>query len=143
MSSLFKKAIQLITGDPSTSEPLKMPKNKTFKKLTERELLSLESKIGATVFGPIPNGHRREFFCLDETTWIWHEEWRDEKNALRQATTRYELHEKGVLKVQEGARYQYLDGDELKNFVLATRLYYEKVARDVYRRDPQTGQKFA
>ena len=143
MSTLFKKAIQLITGEPNTADALKMPKGKTFKKLTERELISLESQVGATVFGPIPEGHRREFFCLDENTWIWHEEWRDEKNVARQATTRYEIHEKGILKVQEGARYQYFEGSELKNFVLATRLYYEKTSREVYKREPQTGQKFA
>lgn len=143
MSNLFKKAIQLITGEPASPDLLRVPKNRPFKKLTERELLNLESRIGATVFGPVPVGRRREFFCLDEKTWIWHEEWADEKNIARQATTRYEVHDKGILKVQEGARYQYIEGAELNNLVLATRLYYEKVAREIYKRDPQTGQKLA
>ena len=46
-----------------------------------------------------------------------------------------------MLKVQEGARYSYLEGEELQNFGLAVRLYYEQVTRQVYRRDPATGQK--
>ena len=46
-----------------------MPKKQTrpLKKLTERELLQLESEIGSKLFGDVPTGHRREFFCLDET----------------------------------------------------------------------------
>lgn len=141
MSNLFKKALTLLTGTPATSDIFTVPKNRQFKKLTERELLRLESQIGSKLFGPIPAKHRREFFCLDETTWIWHEEWVDEKGHTQQATTRYEVHSNGILKVLEGARYQYLEGEELDNLVMAARLYYEQVARGVYKRDPQTGVK--
>lgn len=143
MTQFLKKTLSLITGTPVAPQALKMPKKRPFKKLTERELLRLESQAGTSVFGPVPEGHRREFFCLDEKTWIWHEEWKDEKGAEQQATTRYEVHEKGILKVQEGSRYDYLEGEELDNLILATRLYYEKVAREVYQRDPQTGAKLA
>lgn len=120
----------------------RIPKSsgRPFRQLTERELLTLESEIGAQIFGPVPKGIRREFFCLDENTWIWHEESLDRKNP--QATTiRYEVNERGVLKVQEGARYNYLEGEELKNFTIAVRMYYEQVARRVYQRDPATGNK--
>ena len=54
---------------------LKMPKNRPLKQLTERDLIRLESEIGAQLFGPLPKGRRREFFCLDASTWIWHEEY--------------------------------------------------------------------
>jgi hypothetical protein len=128
MSSVFKKALSLLTGTPESPDKLRMPKNRPFKKLTERELLNLESQIGAQLFGPIPNGHRREFFCLDE------------KGTPRTATTRYELHNNGILKVQEGARYKYIEGEELQNLRVAIRMYYEQVARKVYNRDPQTGK---
>jgi len=117
-----------------------MPKKRALKQLTERELLTLESEVGAKLFGPIPKGHRREFFCLDERTWIWHEEWLDEKHKLVISTVRYEINEHGVLKVQEGARYTYIDGEELQNFGIAIRMYYEQVAREVYSRDPATGE---
>ena len=140
--SVLKKVATLLIGDNNTSSVnwLKMPKKRVLKKLTERELLTLESEVGAKLFGPIPKGHRREFFCLDERTWIWHEEWLDEKHKLTTSTVRYEINEHGVLKVQEGARYTYIDGEELQNFGIAIRMYYEQVAREVYSRDPSTGE---
>ena len=42
---------------------------------------------------------------------------------------------------QPGPRYSYLEGDELRNFSIATQMYYEQVARQVYKRDPETGEK--
>lgn len=141
MASVFQKAVTLLVGDETSVDWLKAPKKRALKPLTERELLSLESEVGSRLFGPVPKGHRREFFCLDERTWIWHEEWLDEKKKLATSTVRYEINEHGVLKVQEGARYNYLEGDELQNFAISIRMYYEQVAREVYRRDPETGQK--
>lgn len=142
MSGVLKKALTLLTGDDTSLDFLKVPvKKRPLKTLTERELLTLESEIGGKLFGPVPAGHRREFFCLDEKTWIWYEEWRDETKKLQSSTIRYEVSQQGVLKVQEGGRYAYLEGDELSNFGLSVRLYYEQVARNVYHRDPATGNK--
>lgn len=145
--SVFKKAIGLIVGDPSTAiltMPKKHGKDRPLRQLTERELIQLESEIGAKLFGDIPAGHRREFFCLDEKTWIWHEEFKNaETGKMESRTVRYEVHETGILKVQEGARYSFISGEELKNLVAATTMYYEQAARHVYGRDPQTGQKLA
>jgi hypothetical protein len=138
MSKMFHKVMSLIVGDDSQSNTMRVPKNHSTPKLTERDLLRQESKIGSELFGPIPKGHRREFFCLDESTWIWHEEWKDEKGVERQSTTRYEVHPNGILKVTDGPRYQFIEGEELDNLVAATRFYYEKVAREIYSRDPQT-----
>lgn len=153
MSDLFKKALSLITGDPALigkSQPkaapvkqstdfLRMPRGKRSQPtITERQLISAESRIGAEIFGPVPQGARREFFNLDPTTWIWHE-----NDGQKETTVRYEIHDTGVLKVLGGARYEFLQGEELNRFVTAVQMYYERVAREVYRRDPQTGQKFA
>ncbi len=137
--SLLGKAYALLAGDTSIGKSKKRP----FKRYTERELITLESEIGAELFGPVEKGRHREFFCLDEKTWIWHEEWTDEKRHIQTNTIRYEINDQGILKAQEGARYSYLIGDELRNFVMATRLYYERVAREIYRVDPNTGQRFA
>lgn len=143
-SSVFQKAFKLIVGDASTVPGLAMPKKRPLKKLTERELIQLESEIGSKLFGDVPVGHRREFFCLDAKTWIWHEEFKNPQTGkLESRTIRYEVHAKGILKVQEGARYSYLEGEELNNLVAATTMYYEQVARGIYQRDPQTGQKLA
>lgn len=140
MTSVLKKTLQLLVGDDANVDWLTLPKKRPLKTLTERDLLTLESEIGSQLFGPIPAGHRREFFCLDEHTWIWHEEWLDEKKKLATSTIRYEVNEHGVLKVQEGARYSYLEGDELQNFGIAMRMYYERIAREIYKVDPETGQ---
>jgi hypothetical protein len=141
MNALLKKAFELLVGDGTSFDLTKIPasKKRPLKPLTERELLRLESTVGSELFGPLPAGHRREFFCLDDATWIWHEEWTDSQKKSHTNTIRYEIGEHGVLKVQDGARYNYLEGAELQNFALAVRLYYEQVARKVYKRDPDTG----
>lgn len=142
MGKVLKKALTLLVGENASFDlPLPNLRKRALVTLTERELLKLESEIGSQLFGPIPDGHRREFFCLDEQTWIWHEEWIDDSKKLQTSTIRYEINEHGVLKVQQGARYSYLDGEELQNFGVAIRMYYEQVARGVYNRDPETGQK--
>ena len=143
MSNVFKKALSLITGEDSISSTLRVPKDRPLKKFTERELIQLESEIGSKLFGEIPKGHRREFFCLDEKTWIWYEEWVDGAGKRHNTTVRYEVHSNGILKVQEGARYSFIEGDELNNLLAAATMYYEQVARGVYKRDPYTGQKLA
>lgn len=143
MSALLKKALYLLAGDDIKVPSLKMPKDiRPFKKLTERELIQLESQIGRELFGPIPAGHRREFFNLDEATWIWYEEFHDEAGLKHTITTRYEIKDSQVLKAQDGKEYEFIEGDELHNLTLAIQAYYERVMREVYKRDPATGQKF-
>jgi hypothetical protein len=145
MSNLFQKALQLITGDAdANANTLQMPKKHLFRKFTERELIQLESEIGAKLFGPVPAGYRREFFCLDENTWIWYEEGENAQTGqIEQSTTRYEVHDSGILKVQGGSRYTFIEGAELDNLIMATRMYYEQVSRGVYKRDPRTGKMLA
>lgn len=142
MPSIFQRTMALLTGDDYkvNTEWLKMPLSRNGKPLTERELLRRESEIGAELFGPLQAGGRRQFFNVDPTTWIWYEEWRDANGQQRSATTRYEVHKKGILKVQEGARYSYLDGQELQNLTTAIELYYNRVSREIYHVDPDTGR---
>lgn len=145
MPTIFSRALGLLIGDDQPSIQLKMPKvgKNPLKKLTERELIQLESDIGKNIFGSIVEGHRREFFNLDPNTWIWYEEYTDPAGIKKSTTTRYEVQEKAILKAQDGAKYSYLEGDELQNFGVAVQMYYEQVMRGVYKRDPNTGQKFA
>ncbi len=142
MADFFKKTFELLVGTEDASLlRISMPKKRQLAtKPTRRQLIQMESEIGGQLFGPVPKGHRREFFNLDEDTWIWHEEWVDRLGKSRTSTTRYEIHNNGVLKAQEGARYNFIEGEELDNFMLSTRLYYERIAREVYSRDPHTGQ---
>ena len=132
--SLIQKALELLTGNPS-------PKSRPLKGLTERQLIELESEIGRELFGPIPAGHQRDFFCLDDHTWVWYEEWTDVASGQkRSTTTRYEVHQNGILKAQDGTTYKFIEGQELRNLALAVRLYYEQTMRQIYKRDPYTGQ---
>lgn len=99
--------------------------------LTRRKLIEMESAIGGRLFGPVPSDRRREFFCLDDTTWMWYEQWR-ENGQIKQTTVRYEIQQQGILKVQEGARYSYLEGAEFNNFMNAIRAYGQQVRARVY-----------
>lgn len=110
-------------------------------RMSRRQLIQAESEIGRTLFGPIAKGGRREFFCLDEDTWIWHEEWigPDGKKAFK--TTRYEIRGNEIIKSQDGEKRTYVTGAELRNLVTAMRLYYDRVTRAIYHRDPATGRK--
>ena len=143
MKRILKKALNLVFADDSVAAIGRLrKKDRPLKKFTERELIQLESEIGVTIFGKKPaNVIRREFFNLDKDTWIWYEEIVDKDGKKQELTTRYEVQPKGILKVQPNYRYSYLEGDELQNFVLAVKEYYERVSRDLYKRDPQTGYR--
>ena len=93
-------------------------------------LVHHEAKIGGSLFGPIPKGHRREFFCFDRHTWVWHEEWKDENGAWQAVTTRYDVRPGGILKSQGGETYQRLSRQELTNFYRAVRLYTKQMSAE-------------
>jgi len=92
-----------------------------------RDAIREEAKIGGSLFGPIPAGSRREFFCLDEHTWVWHEEWTDGNNIRHARTTRYDVRPQGILKAQDGQPYQPLGRDEALRLLQAARRYKELV----------------
>lgn len=141
MATVFEKAAKLLIGSNVAADPTKKPEKRPFKELTERELIRLESEIGAKVFGPIKPGCRREFFNEDASNWIWYEEWIDSNKKRQSLTTRYEIHDNGILKVQDGKPYVYIKGQELKNLSIAIQMYYENVMREIYQRDHQTGER--
>jgi hypothetical protein len=97
-----------------------------------RNLMRHEARVGGTVFGPIPAGRRREFFCLDEHTWVWHEEWTDQNNKHQVMTTRYDVRPNGVLKSQNGSHYQPVKDQEALRLLKATRLYRDKINQQIY-----------
>lgn len=97
-----------------------------------RALIRREAKIGGELFGPVPAGGRREFFCLDERTWIWHEEWTDSRGQRQIRTTRYDLRPNGVLKFQDGQGYQRLSDREARNLRQAVQQYQKRVKNELY-----------
>ncbi len=96
-----------------------------------RKLIRIAAKKGGELFGPIPAGVRREFFCLDERTWVWHEEWTDANGKENVITTRYDVRPNGILKAQDGQPYRYLDKEEAKRLYKAARMYNKFVQTEL------------
>ena len=101
-------------------------------KLTYEDLINAESAIGRTIFGPIPEGHQREFFVAKKNVWIWHENWTDKFSGPQEMTVRYEVRPAGVYKKVSGKGYVKIDGDELDNFRRAARTYLKLVKTKLY-----------
>lgn len=85
------------------------------------------ARLGGQLFGAVPEGNRREFFCLDEHTWVWHEEWTDGSNIRHARTTRYDIRPHGIFKAQDGQPYQPLSYDEAYRLYLAATKYQQQV----------------
>lgn len=96
----------------------------------ERRFIKFESNIGRNLFGPIPAGHNREFFCLDEHNWIWHEDWINENGKRVVVSTRYNVRPGVVLKSQNGQAYHKVDDTEKKNLHQAVRQYTKLVSKE-------------
>ncbi len=97
-----------------------------------RKLIRKEAKLGGELFGFVSEGGRREFFCLNEYTWVWHEEWVDRKGVRRAITTRYEVRPDGVLKAQDGQPYRYVTPQEGRRLHKAVKLYNDRVHAELY-----------
>lgn len=97
-----------------------------------QKLIRHEAQVGGKVFGEVPKGHKRDFFCLDAHTMVWHEEWLDEKGERHVVSTRYDVRPNNILKSQNGGHYQEIDREEAYRLRDATNLYAENVKREVY-----------
>lgn len=103
-----------------------------FRRPSRAELINAESRLGSMIFGPIPAGHRREFFHDRENIWIWHESWTDTERRARELTVRYEVRPSGVYKKLSAGKYFRLEGAELENFRKATRAYLSLIKQHIY-----------
>lgn len=101
-------------------------------KPTRADLINAESRLGSRIFGPVPEGHNREFFHDRQNIWIWHEDWSDQAGHPRQLTVRYEVRPSGVFKKIAAGKYLKLEGDELENFRKATRAYLRVIKQHLY-----------
>lgn len=97
-----------------------------------RNLLRREAEIGGSLFGPVAKGGKREFFCLDESTWVWHEEWNDAKGQRHVRNTRYDIRPTGILKAQNGQGYRMVSLEEAENLMAAIQTYVTRVKSEVY-----------
>ncbi len=88
-----------------------------------RDIIRDAARMGGTLFGPVPEGSRREFFCLDRHTWVWHEEWTDASGMHRARTTRYDIRPHGLYKAQDGEPYQPVSSEEAQRLYAAATQY--------------------
>lgn len=118
---MFQKLLNTILNDKTNQRRADLYRN----------LIRHEAKIGGEVFGAVPRGHRREFFCLDEHTWVWHEEWVDQNRQTQVRTTRYDVRPDGILKSQHG-HYQPVSPQEAQRLYKAANIYATRVKRELY-----------
>ncbi len=117
MLNYIKKALSVPASEPEV----------------DKDIIRYEAKIGGGLFGPIPPKHKREFFCLDEHTWVWHEEWTDKLGRKQRVTTIYDVHPNGIFKIQGDLPHRRLNDEELQNFYQAVKLYGQKVGKELQR----------
>ena len=103
-----------------------------FNGLSHNELMDLESKWGATIFGPVPVGRQRGFFEHKKNVWIWYESWLDQAGAQQEMIIRYEVRPAGVFKRVSGQKYEKLSGSELDNFRAAAKNYLQLMKTKLY-----------
>lgn len=101
-------------------------------KLSYEELINAESMLGRTIFGPIPDGHQREFFEYRKNVWIWHESYVDPNGIMQDMTVRYEVRPEGVFKRPGNGNYSKIEGVELENFRKATHTYLDLIKTKLY-----------
>ena len=101
-------------------------------KFSYDDLINAESELGRTLFGPIPVGHRREFFRSKQNVWIWHESYLNDLGKLEELTVRYEVRPAGVYKRAGKGNYMKIEGEELNNFRRAAHSYLDLVKTKLY-----------
>ena len=98
-----------------------------------RDLIRQEAIIGRQVFGPIPEGHKREFFRVDKGTWVWQESWIDDNRQKQQRHTKYVLRDNDIVKSVNSGSYERVSIEEAKNFEAAVHDYVKRVDKEVYK----------
>lgn len=119
---MITKILKNVVGDRSKDRAAELHRN----------LIRHEAQIGGTLFGPVPAGGRREFFCLDDRTWVWHEEWIDDSGKRQTKTTRYDIRPSGILKAQDGQPYRPVSLQEAKHLQQAAQLYEQRIRSEMY-----------
>lgn len=99
--------------------------------IINKKLIKSEAQIGGTIFGDIPKGHRREFYCMDKHSWVWREEWTDKKGIRHFKNVRYNVRPNKLIKIENGI-YSVVGPNEAKRFFKATELYFEKISKELY-----------
>jgi len=120
LHKIVTSAVATVTGGPEAARAK-----------ARRSAIRRAAKIGGTMFGDIPAGVNREFFCLDKHTWIWHEDWVDASGTQQVRMVRYDVRPHGIFKSQEGHARQRVNYEEARNLLDAARTYHELVSQEL------------
>ena len=101
-------------------------------KITYDELVNAEGELGRTLFGPIPEGHQREFFMRKTNAWVWYERYRDAAGVMQELVISYDVRPNGVYKKVGNGNFQKITGSELDNFRVAAKNYLQLVKSRLY-----------
>ena len=115
---------------PSTQKPSRFDDRLSLKK----RLIRKEARLGGRLFGSLEKDQIREFFCLDENTWVWHEVWTDKTTKQKQRhTLRYDIRSDWIYKKQDNdSCWRELDQNESENFKKAVEAYRHSVLAKLY-----------
>lgn len=91
------------------------------------QFIRLESQVGGRVFGAIPAGRQRLFYCRDEHTWVWEEQTDDEI-----VTTKYDVRDDGIYKSHNDGKYNRVGEHEVIRLYEAALRYRDVIKREVY-----------
>ncbi len=122
---MLLKLLSRLSKRPSLRKPKTMAQ-------IEAEYLAEEAAIGGTLFGTLPEGVARLFYCKDPSTWVWQEAWTDNAGRPQTLTTSYHLSENAIFKNQANLPAQLLNEAEIQNFAKAVEWYHRLVMRNVY-----------
>lgn len=113
--------------------------------MTERELKIAEGKIGAAIFGPLAPNEHRVFFNDNRDSWFFYQEKTDLAKNKHSVTLHYEVRPEGVVRIsnQNGMKCELITGQELKNFIDATEIYYSQVMDKIYKSPVERNSQLA
>jgi hypothetical protein len=127
------------------------PKKINYKDLTPEVLINREGRIGASLFEKTDMMKVLNFHVEgpENKDWYFH----FVVGADRFVTNHYTILNDRVIKAisdtkmnpnnQDSVRFSDVEPEELANFMKATRMYHDKVLKELYNRDPKTGRLFS
>ncbi|MBI4100912.1 hypothetical protein HY441_00360 [Candidatus Microgenomates bacterium] len=107
------------------------PKKSTLEQRRQK-LMQQEMAIGSQLFGPIPQNRERQFYYLNNQTWVWNETVADGSGRKVTTTTQYQVLPDQIVKSQGGQTLSLTDAAEINNLFEAASWYYDLVAKRVY-----------
>ncbi len=113
--------------------------------LTDRELKNEEGKIGADIFGPINLNEARIFFNDNRKSWFFYQEKTDSDGKKHSITLHYEVRPDGIWKIdtKDGLKCELVIGQDLENFISATKIYHQRVMGQIYKSHVKQNDKIA